>query len=197
MFITPASLACGVSVQVSRVYRPQNYLGWALVIAGFGILSILDVDSSKAQYICCQIVVGVGLGIVWISTQFPILAPLPFSNNALALAFFTFVRSLSQVSLAVFSKIDNPRPTVAHNRSPTMLDVRRSHRWHNSTKLPQPQTTRLLHPHTPRRRILCLLRHPFHRYSSRTNTYRGPRSVCGKYQATVGGDDWDIGLRFD
>ncbi|KAI0341086.1 iron permease [Trametopsis cervina] len=96
MFVTPAAMVCGATVQICRVYRPQNYLGWALTIAGFGILSILDVSSSKAQYICCQIVIGIGLGIVWISTQFPILAPLPFSNNAQALAFFTFVRSFSQ-----------------------------------------------------------------------------------------------------
>jgi hypothetical protein len=102
MFITPASIGCGVTVQVFRIYRPQNYIGWALVIAGFGVLSILDVSSSRAQYICCQILVGVGLGVVWISTQFPILAPLPYSNNAHALAFFTFVRSLSQVSALIF-----------------------------------------------------------------------------------------------
>ncbi|KAI0692615.1 hypothetical protein BC835DRAFT_1356567 [Cytidiella melzeri] len=96
MFITPAAMVCGVTVEVFRVYRPQNYIGWALIVTGFGILSLIDISSSRAQYIGCQLVLGLGLGIVWISTQFPILAPLPFSNNAHALAFFTFVRSLSQ-----------------------------------------------------------------------------------------------------
>jgi len=96
MFITPASIVCGVTVQIWRCYRPQNYLGWALIITGFSVLTILDIDSTKTKYIGCQIIVGVGLGIVWVSTQFPILAPLPFSNNAHALSFFTFVRCLSQ-----------------------------------------------------------------------------------------------------
>ncbi|KAI0057930.1 hypothetical protein BV25DRAFT_1994673 [Artomyces pyxidatus] len=39
---------------------------------------------------------AVGMGMIWIATQFPILAPLPFSNNARALAFFTFVRCFAQ-----------------------------------------------------------------------------------------------------
>jgi hypothetical protein len=97
MFITPSCMAVGVSVEVSRRYRPQNYIGWMLIVIGFGILTLLDANSSKAMYIGCQVILGVGLGIIWIATQFPILAPLSFSNNSHALAFFTFVRSMSQV----------------------------------------------------------------------------------------------------
>ncbi|KAI0313881.1 iron permease [Amylostereum chailletii] len=96
MFITPSCMVCGVSVEIARRYRPQNYIGWMLTVVGFGILTLLNENSSKAQYIGFQVVLGIGLGIIWIATQFPILAPLPYSNNANALAFFTFVRSLSQ-----------------------------------------------------------------------------------------------------
>ena len=92
-------MVVGASVQIFNRYRPQNYIGWALTIVGFGILTLLDADSGRAKYIGCQVVLGIGLGIIWIATQFPILAPLPFSNNAHALAFFTFVRSMSQVLL--------------------------------------------------------------------------------------------------
>ena len=99
MFITPSCMVVGASVQIFNRYRPQNYIGWALTVVGFGILTLLDADSGRAKYIGCQVVLGIGLGIIWIATQFPILAPLPFSNNAHALAFFTFVRSMSQVLL--------------------------------------------------------------------------------------------------
>ncbi|KAI0353760.1 iron permease [Trametes cingulata] len=90
------AILAGLSVQIVHRYRPQNYLGWALMIVGFGMLTILDEHSPRATYIGCQIPLGAGLGIVWISTQFPILAPLPFSNSAHALAFFTFMRSFAQ-----------------------------------------------------------------------------------------------------
>lgn len=82
----------GVSVQIVNKYRPQNYLGWVITVVGFGLLTILDENSSRAQYIGLQVLLAIGLGMIWIATQFPILAPLPFSNNAHALAFFTFVR---------------------------------------------------------------------------------------------------------
>ncbi|KAJ8481491.1 hypothetical protein ONZ51_g5965 [Trametes cubensis] len=90
------AIATGLSVQIIDRYRPQNYIGWAFIIVGFGVLGILDENSSRAAYIGSQVPLGVGLGIIWISTQFPILAPLPYSNSAHALAFFTFMRCFAQ-----------------------------------------------------------------------------------------------------
>lgn len=90
------AIATGLSVQIVDRYRPQNYVGWAIILVGFGVLSTLDESSSRAAYIGSQVPLGVGLGIVWISTQFPILAPLPVSNSAHALAFFTFLRCFAQ-----------------------------------------------------------------------------------------------------
>ncbi|KAF7335625.1 putative iron permease [Mycena venus] len=102
-FVIPVlAILSGVSVQLMDRYRPQNYIGWMFTMVGFGLFTLLDKDSSKSTYIGFQVVLGVGLGIIWISTQFPILAPLPFSNNAHALAFFTFVRCFSQTWGTVF-----------------------------------------------------------------------------------------------
>ena len=95
--IPPFAIIMGVSAQVLNRYRPQNYMGWMITIAGFGLLSTLTEDSSTATIVGYQIFLGVGVGIIWIGTQFPILAPLPFSNNAHALAFFTFTRVFAQV----------------------------------------------------------------------------------------------------
>ena len=98
--MTPFSaLMTGVSVQAIGKYRPQNYIGWAFMLLAFGILTLLDEHSSRAMYLGCQILLGVGLGIVFVAPEFPILAPLPVSNNAHALAFFIFVRTFFQVRL--------------------------------------------------------------------------------------------------
>ncbi|KAF8890402.1 hypothetical protein BD779DRAFT_1671354 [Infundibulicybe gibba] len=94
--IPPVSIVTGISVQLLNRYRLQNYLGWIFTIVGFGLLTTLGANSSKAKCVSYQVVLAIGLGIVWIGTQFPILAPLPFSNNAHALAFFTFLRCFAQ-----------------------------------------------------------------------------------------------------
>ena len=97
-FMTPFSaLMTGISVQVVGKYRPQNYVGWSFLLVAFGTLTLLDEHSSRAMFIGCQILLGVGLGIVFVAPEFPILAPLPVSNNAHALAFFIFTRRFAEV----------------------------------------------------------------------------------------------------
>jgi hypothetical protein len=92
-----SAIGAGITVQVLKKYRPNNYVGWLFSLLGFLLFATLDENSSMSQYIGFQVLLGVGLGIIWISTQFPILAPLPQSNNAQALAFFTWMRSFAQV----------------------------------------------------------------------------------------------------
>lgn len=85
-----------MSVAAFGKYRPQNFLGWAWSLVGFGILTILTTDSPKSQQIGFQIVIGIGLGILYAAPQFPILAPLPITETAHALALFSFVRNFAQ-----------------------------------------------------------------------------------------------------
>ncbi|KAG8946148.1 hypothetical protein FRC04_012003 [Tulasnella sp. 424] len=93
---TPGATACGATVAIFNIYRPQNIAGWALTTVGLGLLSLLKITTPKAHWVGFQIIEGVGLGILYAATTFPILAPLPVSENAHALAFFTFVKSYSQ-----------------------------------------------------------------------------------------------------
>ncbi|KAI8989638.1 iron permease [Trametes punicea] len=96
VLVPVSAVVTAATVQKFRRYRAQNRLGWVLIIVGFGLLSILTERSSRAQYVGLQVPVSIGTGVIWISTCFAILAPLPFSNNAHALAFFMFVRSFAQ-----------------------------------------------------------------------------------------------------
>lgn len=72
-------------------------LGWTLVTIGFGLVSLLKYDSSQGAWIGFPIVLGIGLGVLYSSTQFPVMAPLLPSQQAHAMAFFGFVRSFGQV----------------------------------------------------------------------------------------------------
>ncbi|KAI0654620.1 iron permease [Cubamyces menziesii] len=94
--IPAAAIVAGGSVKAVKKYRPQNYVGWAITLLGFGVMSIMNVNSSRAQYIATQIPAGIGIGMVWVLTQFPILAPLPVSNSAHALGFHVFLRRFAQ-----------------------------------------------------------------------------------------------------
>jgi hypothetical protein len=96
--IAPAGIISGLSVAKSHQYRPQLWLAWALIMIGAGFLSTITADSSRMTAIGYEIIVGAGMGILTMTTYFPVLAPLPVSSNAKALAFFTFCRNFAQVS---------------------------------------------------------------------------------------------------
>lgn len=81
---------------ISKRYKPQNFVGWGLTIIGFGLLTILKYDSPTGQWVGFQIVEGFGLGILYAATNFPVLAAVPVSETAHALALFTFFRTFAQ-----------------------------------------------------------------------------------------------------
>ena len=94
--ISPFSIICGVIVKGSNRYVPSNYVGWALTMIGFGLLTLLKADASTAQWVGFQVITAAGVGIIWAGTVFPVLAPLPVARVAPALAFYNFSRTFAQ-----------------------------------------------------------------------------------------------------
>ncbi|KAI5119018.1 hypothetical protein M0805_001877 [Coniferiporia weirii] len=95
--VMPFGVISGISVAKSGKYRPQLWFSWVVLIVSGGLLISLDADTSRGRYIGYQVLIGLGLGILMTTAFFPVLAPLPVSLNANALAFFMFVRFFSQV----------------------------------------------------------------------------------------------------
>ncbi|EGO18747.1 hypothetical protein SERLADRAFT_364217 [Serpula lacrymans var. lacrymans S7.9] len=95
--VAPSGVIAGITVTISRGYRIQLWTGWVIAIIGLAMISTLHADSSRGIAIGFQIIAGVGIGIISTTTYFPVLAPLPVSSNASALALFTFLRNFAQV----------------------------------------------------------------------------------------------------
>ncbi|TFY81266.1 hypothetical protein EWM64_g2741 [Hericium alpestre] len=95
--IAPFAMIGGLTIAKSGRYRPQIWFAWVLIMIGSGLLTTVNADTSRARVIGFEIVAGAGLGILMAATFFPVLAPLPVSTNALALALFTFFRNFAQV----------------------------------------------------------------------------------------------------
>ncbi|KAH9887680.1 iron permease [Cubamyces lactineus] len=96
LVMAPFSLLCGFSVKLLNKYRPANIFGWIVSIIGFGLLSLLRANSSTSQWVGFQLVTAVGTGTVYASTIFAVMAPLPISRTAAALALHTFSRTFAQ-----------------------------------------------------------------------------------------------------
>ncbi|KAI0791722.1 Mfs1.2 [Abortiporus biennis] len=95
-----------VSVAATKMYRPQLWFGWILLIIACATLSSLKFDSTTRQGYGYPIFIGAGGGIMYATTYFPVLAPLPVTENAHALALFAFFRSFAGVwAIAIGSAV--------------------------------------------------------------------------------------------
>ncbi|KAI0750018.1 major facilitator superfamily domain-containing protein [Daedaleopsis nitida] len=93
----PVIIISGISVAALKIYRPQLWFAWVLYIIATGAFTITRADTPIAQSIGITALIGVAGGIIYAATYFPVLSPLPVSENAHALAFFSFCRSFSAV----------------------------------------------------------------------------------------------------
>ena len=94
----PVLIFTGASIQATKVYRPQLYIGWVLQVISMGLMTTVHADTPLSHSIGFSILIAFGSGIVYTTTYFPVLAPLPVSENAHALAFFSCCRSFAAVS---------------------------------------------------------------------------------------------------
>lgn len=103
--IAPLAMVAGAIVTVTARYKYLNIIGWALLAGGFGLLTLYNSDSPNKIYatlvgrflhhfpsnidslcVCLQMIVpGIGAGILYTATMFPVLAPLPVESTAHAL----------------------------------------------------------------------------------------------------------------
>jgi hypothetical protein len=88
----------GIAVKKTGKYLNATYVGWMLTVIGAGLFTTLRADSSLAKSIGFQLVIGGGLGTLYVVTLFPILASIPVSQSAPAMALYTFSRNFGYVS---------------------------------------------------------------------------------------------------
>ena len=92
-FLVPSSIIAGSIMSKTGHYRFMHFISFALLSIAFGLFTLLDQNSSKAEWVCFQIIAALGFGPP-ISTVLPSLqASLPESDVATATATYQFVRS--------------------------------------------------------------------------------------------------------
>lgn len=95
--LVPFAAAGGAMVTKFGRYRPIHHAGFAIMIVGFGLLSLLDAKSSTAEWVIFQAIEAAGAGLV-IPTLLPaVQAELTDADTALATSTWAFVRSFGMI----------------------------------------------------------------------------------------------------
>lgn len=104
----------GVSITITKVYRVQLWAGWAILMIAMGAFSTITVTTEGWHAILFSGLVGLGCGLLYSAQYFPVLAPLPISENAHALALFSFFRTFASVcALSFFYQLStHPHPVT-------------------------------------------------------------------------------------
>ena len=91
------AIVAAIAVKKTGKYLTSIYIGWAMTIVGAGLLTTLGASSSLAKSVGFQIIVGGGVGITCAVTLFPILASIPVTQTAPAMALYVFSNNFGYV----------------------------------------------------------------------------------------------------
>ena len=96
-FLIPFAIVAGGLLTKFGQYRPIYAIGFAFMAIGVGLFSILDSNSSRAAWVCFQVIEALGLGFVMTTILPSIQASLPESDVAAATGAYAFLRSFGFV----------------------------------------------------------------------------------------------------
>lgn len=92
------SLVASIVVKKTGKYVLPIFIGWILTVVGAGLLTTLHANSSLSKSVVFQIITGGGIGIAYVVLVFPVLAPIPVTQTAPAMALYVFSRNFGYVN---------------------------------------------------------------------------------------------------
>ncbi|KAJ6525735.1 MFS general substrate transporter, partial [Mycena capillaripes] len=125
----PIAIISGIIITLTKRYRAQLWLGWVISIVGLVLMGTTRADTSLRTFVGFEILVGAGFGIIFSSTYFPVLAPLPLTSAARALAFYAFLRQFFQIwgitvgGVILQNTLPRHLPEAVLSKFPPNLDV--------------------------------------------------------------------------
>lgn len=93
----PAAIAAGAALTKWGRYRPLHALSWTCITIGSGVFSLLDAQSSSAEWVIYQMIAAIGIGILLTTSLAAVQAPLADGDVATATATWAFMRSYGGV----------------------------------------------------------------------------------------------------
>lgn len=97
LVVLPFAAFGGILVSKFGRYRPLHHIGFALMTLGFGLNTLLDSESSTAEWVIYQSIIAAGQGLLVSSALPAIQAGLPEDLAASSTATFAFTRSFGAV----------------------------------------------------------------------------------------------------
>ena len=64
LICAPLSLFAGGVVKKMGKYCPANYVGWILMLIGFGLFTLFKYNSSTGMWAGFQVITAAGIGII-------------------------------------------------------------------------------------------------------------------------------------
>ncbi|KAI0075896.1 MFS general substrate transporter [Panus rudis PR-1116 ss-1] len=93
--LAPFAIVQGLIVAKTGKYKWLNVSGWVLMVFGMSLFTTAGTSTSIGVLAAFQIIQGVAIGLLY-CLYFPIMAPLPVSQNAAAVSLQQFIRAFSQ-----------------------------------------------------------------------------------------------------
>ncbi|KAG8527144.1 uncharacterized protein KY384_008573 [Bacidia gigantensis] len=94
--VAPIAVVTGIAITKTGRYRWAIWIGWLLTILGLGVLYLMDVDTTTAQWIFLNLVCGLGMGMLFPSVAFAVQGASKNEDLAFAVAMFSFFRAFGQ-----------------------------------------------------------------------------------------------------
>lgn len=121
LFLIPFAATGGKMVAKYGRYRPIHLVGYAVMVLGFGLFSLLSARSSTAEWVIFQAIEAAGAGLI-IPVLLPaVQAPLTDADTALSTSTWAFVRSFglvwgATIPAAIFNnRFDQLAPSRVHD----------------------------------------------------------------------------------